>query len=169
LANRILVAFLLLLLLAGCAVRQGRIASCTVKTDPAINRELAEAACSGNKLSQFMLGYLLETGEGVAADPKKAVKWYQRAARPTRGMSHADVAPVGKQAYGRVIPVQTGPETPGIPAAEYRLGLMYLEGRGVQESRNKAMRWLRSAAEKGHDPAAAALEELEAETQEIGG
>ena len=76
-------------------------------------------------------------------------------------MSHIDVAPVGVQAFERVAPVQTGPEVPGNPDAEYRLGLMYLEGRGVANSRDQAIRWLRSAAEKGHSHAAAALDALE--------
>ena len=165
--GRILIALLSLSLLAGCGLRERRISNCTDKIDPAIERELVELACSGYKTAQFMLGYVYETGEGVVAEPKKAVKWYRRAARPTRGMSHVDVAPVGTQALGRVMPVQTGPEIPGDPNAEYRLGLMYLEGRGVQESRDKAARWFRRAAQDGHDQAAAALEELESETQEI--
>ncbi len=163
-AGRILIALLSLSLLAGCGLRERRIANCTETIDPAIERQLVEQACSGNKTAEFMLGYLYETGEGVVADPKKAVKWYQRAARPTRGMSHVDVAPVGTQAHGRVMPVQTGPEIPGNPDADYRLGLMYLEGRGVEQSRDKAVRWFRRAAEKGHDQAAAALEELKAGT-----
>ena len=167
-AGRILIALLSLSLLAGCGLRQGRIVKCTERIDPAIERELAGQACSGNKLAQFMLGYVYETGKGTVADPKKAVKWYRRASRPTRGMSHVDVAPVGTQALGRVAPVQTGPEVPGNPDAEYRLGLMYLEGRGVTQSRDKAVRWFRSAAQKGHDQAAAALERLESETSEVG-
>lgn len=163
-AGRILIALLSLSLLAGCAVRQARIANCTDKIDPAIGRELAGEACSGNKMAQFTLGFLYETGERAAPDAKKAVKWYQRAARPTRGMTHIHVAPVGKDRYDRVETLQTGPEIPGNPDAEYRLGLMYLEGRGVRKSRDKAARWFRRAAEKGHGQAAAALEELESGT-----
>ena len=158
---RILIALLSLSLVAGCGLREKRIANCSNKIDPAIERELAQQACSGNKVAQFMLGYVFETGEGTVADPKKAVKWYQRAARPPRGMSHVDVTPVGVQAFERVAPVQTGPEVLGNPDAEYRLGLMYLEGRGVAASRDQAIRWLRSAAEKGHSHAAAALDALE--------
>ena len=163
--GRILIALLSLSLLAGCGLRERRIATCSDKIDPAIEREVAEQACSGNKLAQFTLGYVYETGEGVAADAKKAVKWYRRASRPTRGMIYDYAPAVGKQAHGQETPVQTGPETPGIPDADYRLGLMYLEGRGVAQSRDKAARWFRSAAEKGHDQAAQALEELEAETK----
>ena len=168
-AGRILIVLLSLSLLAGCGLRERRIAKCTDKIDPAIGRELVELACSGNKTAEFMLGYVYETGKGTVADPKKAVKWYRKASRPTRGMSHVDVAPVGTQAHGRVMPVQTGPETPGNPDAEYRLGLMYLEGRGVEQSRDKAARWLRRAAQNGHDQAASLLERLESETEEIGG
>ena len=163
-ACRILIALLSIPFLAGCGLREGRIANCAEAIDPAIGRELAELACSGNKIAQFTLGYVYETGEGTVADPKKAVKWYQRASRPTRGMSYVDVAPVGQQAHGRVMPLQTGPEIPGITEAEYRLGLMYLEGRGVEQSRDKAARWFRRAAQKGHDQAAAALEGLASKT-----
>ena len=163
-AGKILIALLSLSLLAGCGLREKRIAKCIDKIDPAIERELVEPACSGNKMAQFMLGYLFETGEGAVADPKKAVAWYRRAARPTRGMSHVDMEGVEMQALGGVVPVQTGREIPANPDAEYRLGLMHLEGRGVEQSRDKAVRWFRGAAKKGHVQAAAALEELEAGT-----
>jgi len=36
----------------------------------------------------------------------------------------------------------------GLPAAQYRLGLMYLEGRGVMQNSDKALRWISLSASR---------------------
>jgi len=44
--------------------------------------------------------------------------------------------------------------------AQYRLGLMYLEGKGVPANKEEALRLLRFAAKNGYEDAAEKLEEL---------
>lgn len=41
----------------------------------------------------------------------------------------------------------------GCARAQFRLGLMYEVGRGVERDRKEALRWIRQAAEAGHDDA----------------
>lgn len=154
------------LALSACGLRAARIAGCVEEVGPGVRPEVAEEACAGNKLAQFTLAQAFETGAGAPADPEKAVEWYIRAARPTRALLHADPAPAGVGNYGRIEPRETGLDLPGNPEAAYRLGLIYLEGRGVPADRDRAVRWLRRAAEAGHDEAAGALEKLKGQDSE---
>ncbi|MGK9234024.1 SEL1-like repeat protein [Inquilinus limosus] len=48
----------------------------------------------------------------------------------------------------------------GYDAAEAAVGVMYLEGRGVQKDIDEAVRWLRRAAAQGNEEARARLAEL---------
>ena len=114
----------------------------------------------GDQFSQYILGKLYEEGVGVPADPGEAAKWYRRAAKARSGNTYVYSAPVGDERYGRVIPVATGPATPGLSEAQYRLGLLYRDGRGVDQNLKRARRWLERAAEKGHEGAVRALAEL---------
>jgi TPR repeat protein len=47
-----------------------------------------------------------------------------------------------------------------LPAAEYRVGLCYLQGKGVPPSRSEGRRWLELAASQGYAEAQAALATL---------
>jgi len=81
---------------------------------------LKEDAYSGDRRSQLLLGSLYEDGkQGVHRNFPKAAKWYRRAA---------------KQGY---------------PQAQYNLGLLYEEGKGMTKNYHKATQWYKRAAEKG--------------------
>ena len=70
---------------------------------------------------QSSLGSLHFYGWGVvSADKREAVKWYHKAAES------------------------------GDPQAQYRLGLCYYNGEGVQKDKTEAVKWYRKAAEQGH-------------------
>jgi TPR repeat protein len=45
--------------------------------------------------------------------------------------------------------------------AQYEVGIMYLKGQGVKQNREKAAQWLKSAADSGHDQAAAKLRRMQ--------
>ena len=80
-------------------------------------RPLAE---HGDAPTQYLLGVMYDTGEGVQQDYQEAVRWYQRAAE----QGHAQ--------------------------AQYTLALMYSSGTGVTQDTREAARWYRLAAEQGH-------------------
>ena len=43
----------------------------------------------------------------------------------------------------------------------YRLGCMLLDGRGCKSNKDKATKWLKKAAEKGHNKAQLQLDEMQ--------
>jgi TPR repeat protein len=47
--------------------------------------------------------------------------------------------------------------------AQYEVGIMYLKGQGVAQSRSKAVQWLKSASESGHTKAASKLRRMDGE------
>ncbi len=53
----------------------------------------------------------------------------------------------------------------GYAPAQYRLGLMYADGRGVQQSASEAEKWLRRAANQHYAPATVALSHLQPATE----
>ena len=127
--------------------------------EQSLERLVCEAR-DGDQSSQYLLGKLYEDGVGVPADLGEAAKWYRRAAKGRSGTTYVYSAPVGDERYGRVLPVTTGPDTPGLSEAQYRLGLLYRDGRGVDRNLKRARRWLERAAERGHQGARRALDGL---------
>lgn len=73
--------------------------------------------------AQYNLGFLHESGWGVAKDFVAAARWYQAAADQ------------------------------GDPRAQYNLGSLYLGGQGVTRNDALGMQWIRKAAESGHTKA----------------
>jgi hypothetical protein len=81
-------------------------------------REWRPLAEQGNVFAQTNLGYMYDTGSGVAKDYAKAVKWYRLAAEK------------------------------GNTSAQNNLGSMYDNGKGVAQDHVQAFTWYRLAAEQ---------------------
>ena len=163
---RPVIALFMLPLLAACGTDST--AECEIQTGGVISDRLASSACGGDEFAQYEIGLIYEADTGTPGNLKKAAKWYKRAAARKSGAAPIYLAPVGNQRTGWVMPIKTGPTSPGDADAQYRLGLLYLDGRGVKQSRNKAKKWLKRAAKQGHQEAGWRLERLAAETKEIG-
>ena len=82
--------------------------------------ELAE---QGHPDAQFNLAIMHFEGIGVAADPARAIDWFERAANQ------------------------------GDPIAAYNLGVIHAEGNGVEQDHALAVQWYRRAAEHDHPEA----------------
>ena len=80
--------------------------------------ELLPLAEQGDAAAQFYLGFMYETGQGVAQDDAEAVKWYRRAAEQ------------------------------GDADAQNNLGLMYEYGEGVAQDYVQAHMWYSLAASR---------------------
>jgi hypothetical protein len=89
--------------------------------------QLQVNAEQGDKEAQYQLGKAYINGDGVAKDPKEAVKWLQHAA----DQGHAE--------------------------AQFNLGVSYANGEGVNEDAEEAVKWFRKAAEQGESKAQCAL------------
>ncbi len=70
--------------------------------------------------AQLRLARMCQLGEGLAQDELEAAFWYREAA------------------------------IRAVPEAQFQLGLMYLEGLGVTEDVDQALRWISRAAAQGH-------------------
>lgn len=151
-------AVLLLAASAGCT----RLAPDCARSGLSSFTVLECRASTGDKLAAFELGQRYELGDGVKRDPRRAAKLYKQAATFTSGTTYVYSPPVGKGGRGTVIPVRTGPDRPGLAEAKYRLGVMYLEGRGVRFDFPRGRKLIEEAAAQGSAAAIAKLKALAA-------
>lgn len=96
-------------------------------------------------------------GRGQADE---AARWYRRAAEIEAGAVPGMNAGDAKELYLRAARA-------GYPQAQFKVGLMYLDGRGVAQDYGEAMRWFRSAAESGHAGAETAIGDMYANGQGV--
>ncbi len=108
-------------------------------------------ASQDDEEAMYRLGLAYEQGLGGDVDLDKAAHWYEKAARPKTGMEY-------NYLYNR--PVQKRPSSEGHPEAQYRLGLMYLEGRGRKQDDGFGHLWFSRAAKQGHEEARAIYDKL---------
>lgn len=113
---------------------------------------LMRETCAGDRGAAMQLGLWFESREDYA----QAIKYYRVAAAPHSGQTYIYVPAAGKVA-GYVMPVDTGPRFPGNAEAQFRLGMLYFDGRGVDQNSKKAQSYFRQAAEQGHADARAWL------------
>lgn len=140
------------------------------------------AAEAGQAVAQWRLGNAFAEGKGVPKDDKKAFHWFKQIID-----DHAEDEPgtMQGQLAGRAFVALGSYYSSGIPdsdvepdinmawrmyyqaasvfsnvEAQYRLGRMYHEGKGVEKNAQLALSWLRNAAEKGHMKAQALLGEI---------
>jgi TPR repeat protein len=91
---------------------------------------LKEFIGSDDPKSMYEVARMYYLGDGVPADPKKAVEWYLKAADK------------------------------GFAPAQYRLGMLYVSGDGVLQDRKEARKWIEKAADQRFEPARNALVNL---------
>jgi len=128
------------------AFRSGDFAAAFAEWHP-----LAEA---GDAKSQHGLGLLYETGRGVAADPKAAVKWYEAAAKQrlaaaqnNLALLYAEGRGVVRNAY-RAVDLWREAAESNYPMAQYNLGLAHYRGAGVNRNYREAVKWFTAAADR---------------------
>ena len=131
-------------------------------------REWLSLAEAGDARSQYQIGLMHLNGEGVAADPAKAFKWFSTAAdqgyTPSlvylaelyytgRGVehNHAEAARLYTEAAD-----QSNAE------AQYALGALHIRGHGVGKDLVKAHMWLSLAGMRGLKEARSRRSEIEA-------
>lgn len=157
----------LIVLIAGCNPQQTQYRSALqqlFQNHPieaaALLTSLAE---NGHTPAQFRLGLLYRLGLGVAANPRLAVYWLEKAARQHEVGAQYYLA----DAYGRGIGIPRSPELAfqgfrtlakrGYAPAQYRLARAYEAGEGIARDEKAAVHWLEGAATGGHLGAARRL------------
>jgi len=103
------------------------------------------AAEQGDVEGQYNLGNMYAAGRGVAQDDTEALRWFRLAAE----LGEYDVDwPINSDERALWFDRNT---TAG--RSQYRIGLMYEQGRGVGQDDAEAIRWFRKAAEAGESQA----------------
>ena len=111
-----------------------------------------QAAALDDMLGVTNLGWCLEAGIGVPADPRQAVVLYAQAAArdympalTNLGYCYAHGIGVARDDSKAVECFRKGAEN-GFPRAQFLLGEAYSRGLGVEQSDEEAARWYQSAA-----------------------
>jgi TPR repeat protein len=133
------------------------------------------AAERGNPFAQAWMGDVLNQGIGVIVDRDQARRWYEKAAE----QRHLGALIMLTSIMSREKPTedqlsrlfslwlniaQVGDETAQLRVADY-----YLQGIGVERSVTEAIKWLRTAAERGSAVAQVELGGLILQLDEVGG
>ena len=108
------------------------------------------AAEQGHVNAQYNLAMMYERGEGVMQNFGEAVRWYRTAANPCDASLAAAFGVPGSFCF-------RASANRGAPIAQFALGNMYADGKGVAQDDAEAVRWYRMAAERGNDMAQAEL------------
>ncbi len=134
------------------------------------------AAAKGHPIATFNVGTLYENGTGMSADTRKAAEWYEKAvalnypnARPALAKVKGQLLLAdGLTAYNAKnfadakIAWEQAAEL-GNADATYNLGVLYVEGQGVERNYATGLMWYEKAAERGATYAAKSVAELKHE------
>ncbi len=145
-------------------------------------RALEYAATKGHPRALWKLGRMYSEGDGVVHDDLKAFEYFSKVADENADVtpgtpnaafvSNAFVTLGGyfmdgipgtyvKQDVGRAVELfNYAASYFGDAGAQYSLGRLMLDGKGLPKDPRRAARWLNLAAEKGHVPAQALLGQM---------
>jgi TPR repeat protein len=110
--------------------------------------DLQSLAAGGDLAAARVVGERYEHGDGVELDVSQAAKWYRSAAL-LPPQPHIIIVPAVGRNPSYVIPVSTGPSTPGDALALERLAALYRAGHGVPRDVAGAERLASCARERG--------------------
>lgn len=129
------------------------------------DRKHIKKAIAGNEKSQCYLGDFYAEENSDHLDYPEAVYWYQLSANQGNYKARMQLATIydggyleGKDTKRRGIECFRELADEGFPTAQCILGMKYLFGDGIEENRAIAVKWLKKAAEQGHDEAIKLLE-----------
>jgi len=133
---------------------------------------LTQAADKGQAVAQYRLGTLYERGQGVAADPAKAMHWYELAADQgnRKAMHNLAVAyasgPAAKRNMTLAARWFAKAATLGLADSQFNLAVLYERGEGVPQSLSDAYKWYAIAALSGDGEAKARMAVLDTQLKE---
>lgn len=120
---------------------------------PSAVKLLTQAAEKGQAVAQYRLGTLFERGQGVAADPVKAMHWYELAANQgnRKAMHNLAVAYASgsKKDMAEAARWFARAAALGLADSQFNLAVLYERGDGVPQSLADAYKWYSVAAAGG--------------------
>lgn len=123
------------------------------------------AAEAGNPWAQFNLGNRYAQGWGVAKDDQKAVQYWQDAAEAGNGPASYNLGLLyyhkqDEQSLLQAVKYFSAAAKTGLPEAQYAMGELARQGKGVEHDLQKAAQWYQLAANNGNDLGRQRLDEL---------
>ena len=106
----------------------------------------------GARWAQTELGRRYENGDGVAQSDARAAVLFSLAASTAPTTTQVYAPPVTLGGRGQVLILPNPNASSGDPEAQYRLGRMYIDGRGVPQSVARGEKLLAQAAAQGFNP-----------------
>ena len=109
-------------------------------------------AQSGHSESQVFLGWMYSQGTGVRASQEEAEHWYTRAAklRSASGAFYLGGLLARQGRFNDAIAWYKKSANAGYSPSQFRLGVAYLEGRGVPKDLDMAVHYLEVAKRNGN-------------------
>jgi TPR repeat protein len=111
---------------------------------------LTKAAEQGHTGAQFWLGIMYQEGVGGTKDLKKAVEYYTLAAKQEHEVAHNCLKDMACKGNREALDNVREMAEQEYADAQFWLGWMYRQGRGVTKDLTEAVKWLTKAAKKGH-------------------
>ncbi|MCT7313309.1 sel1 repeat family protein [Ralstonia sp. CHL-2022] len=109
-------------------------------------------AQSGHAESQVFLGWMYSQGKGIRASQEEAEHWYTRAAklRSASGAFYLGGLLARQGRFNDAITWYKKSANAGYSPSQFRLGVAYLEGRGVPQDLEMAVHYLEAAKRNGN-------------------
>lgn len=126
-------------------------------------RLLMPLAQAGNPQAQLQMGDLYYHGHGVKESDDEALRWYEQAAK--QGLAQAQFQAGNMYAYGlgvagndlevdrKAALYYFEAARQGHREAQYGLAILILAGKGVERDDAEASKWMKRAADQGHEDA----------------
>ena len=124
---------------------------------------LNKSANSNQKEAQYLLGSIYYNGTAVKRDLKKAKMWLNKAAKSGVENARVLISAINDQTRTKTAKQKSNTSTNdlfvasanrGDKEAQFKVGMMYLNGAdGFPKDQQKALHWLREAADQGHTKA----------------
>lgn len=113
--------------------------------------EFRQSAETGDPDAQYRLAEMYQAGVGTPQKADKANKWYRLAADSSHPAAQMQLANryLQDDNDGDAARWYARAAAQGEAQAQFRLGLLYLEGRGVEQDDAQAAKWLNEAAQQG--------------------
>lgn len=122
-------------------------------------RDLMMNAAQGDAAAAYQLGYLYETGDGVAVDEKEALRWYLMGANKGNAKAQFNLAVMLEEGRGQACDLRKAlhwyekSAQQGEWNAQYNLALFYTLGKGCEADLPRAHMWFSLAAREGNSDA----------------
>ena len=119
---------------------------------PAAIKIWRKLAANDDPDAQYALGVAYLKGHGITRDTRKAVRWFQMAAKSQHRLAQALVA-YQAGAFDTAVALWKDEAQLGTSDAQYALGLVLLKGQGVRSNPKQSLQWFGAAAKAGNTAA----------------